>query len=60
MKNKKAEGVDKIANEMIKHFPENVLNLLLDLFNGFLKFGKIPKSWCEGLITPIHKNGPSK
>ena len=59
MKNKKAEGVDKTAYEMIKNFPEKVLNVLLDLINGFLKFGKIPKSWCEELITPIHKNSPS-
>ena len=35
MKNKKAEGIDKIANEMIKYFPENFLIILLDLFHGF-------------------------
>ena len=24
-------------------------------FNTFLKSGKIPVEWCEGLITPIYK-----
>ena len=59
MKNKKAEGIDKIANEVLKYVPENVLVILLKIFNGFLANGKIPKSWCEGLITPIHKSGKS-
>ena len=59
MKNKKAEGIDKIANEMLKHLPENLLVILLEIFNCFLKNGKIPKSWCEGLITPILKSGKS-
>ena len=59
MKNKKAEGIDKIANEMLKHLPENLLVILLEIFNCFLENGKIPKSWCEGLITPIFKSGKS-
>ena len=51
MKNKKAEGTDKIANEMIKHFPEKLLNLILALFNKFLEKGQITHEWCLGLIT---------
>ena len=55
MKNKKAEGTDKIANEMIKHFPDIILNVILRLFNTFLEAGKIPAEWCEGLIVPLYK-----
>ena len=52
MKNKRAEGIDKIANEIIKHFPEKIVLLL---FNKFLETGKITDEWCEGLIAPIYK-----
>ena len=55
MKNKKAEGVDKIANEMIKHFPDKILCLILDIFNAFLSTGKVIEEWCLALITPIFK-----
>ena len=55
MKNKKAEGVDKIANDMIKYFPEKILKVVLCLFNKFLKSGEILNEWCEGLITPLYK-----
>ena len=55
MKNKKAEGTDKIANDMIKHFPDKILSLALRIYNSFLESGEIPEEWCEGLITPIHK-----
>ena len=41
MKNKKAEGVDKISNEMIKYFPDKILAIILRLFNSFLETGQI-------------------
>ena len=55
MKIKKAEGTDKISNEMIKLFQYNILDVILHLFNTFLESGKIPAEWCEGLIAPIYK-----
>ena len=55
MKNKKAEGTDKIANEMIKHFPDKIVDFILHLFNKVHESGKIPVEWCEGLIAPIYK-----
>ena len=48
MKNKKAEGIDKIANEMIKFFPEKILEALLELYNLYLEKGIIVENWCEG------------
>ena len=38
MKNKKAEGVDKIANEMIKHFPDKIPCLILDIIDSFFRY----------------------
>ena len=37
MKNKNAEVIDKIANEMIKYFPDKILATILRLFNSFLE-----------------------
>ena len=55
MKNKKAEGIDKIANEMIKFFPEKILEALLELYNLYLEKGIIVDNWCEGLLCPLYK-----
>ena len=41
MKNKKAEGIDKIANKMIQYFPDKILAIILRLFNSFLDTGQI-------------------
>ena len=29
------------------------------MINLGLKTGIVPKIWCKGLITPVHKNGNS-
>ena len=55
MKNKKAEGIDKIANEMIKYFPDKIIAIILCFFNSFLETGKIIEQLGEGLIAPIYK-----
>ena len=41
MKNKKAEGMDKTANEMINYFQDKILAIILRLFNSFLETGQI-------------------
>ena len=57
LKNKKASFSDKIKNEMIKAGSNALLNIYKKLFNLILKSGIFPNDWCEGLITPIFKNG---
>ena len=52
MKNKKVEGIDKNANEMIKYFADKILAIILCLFNSFLETGQIIEELCEGLIPP--------
>ena len=58
LKNKKSAGMDRIKNEFLKCSPQNILQLILDTMNLQLKLGLVPKSWCIGVITPIHKEGP--
>ena len=47
LKNKKAPFTDLVRNEMIN---EKLVNLILNA-------GFFPKTWCEGLISPIFKSG---
>ena len=60
LKNKKAEGYDHIITEYIKNSPDNIKEILLNLFNIVLKTTILPKKWCLGIINPIHKEGPRK
>ena len=58
---KKAEGVDKIANEMIKYFPDKILAIILRLLNSFLDTGQIIEELCDGIFAPIfQENDRSK
>ena len=58
LKSKKSAGIDRIKNEFLKSSPQSILQLVLDTMNLQLKLGLVPKSWCVGVITPIHKEGP--
>lgn len=55
LKNNKSEGGDYIKNEYLKNCPENVVKLLVILFNLILKSSYVPLEWCIGLIVPIFK-----
>ena len=57
LKNKKAEGYDSILNEMIKHSPPKVLNVLLKYINLCLEKSLISQRWCFDIINTIHKEG---
>ena len=57
LKTGKACGFDQISNEMLKNFPNNILDLLLQYINLCLKKSLIGKSLCLDLINPIHKEG---
>ncbi len=58
LKNNKAVGYDGISNEMIKNCSPAVFQLIKITFNAIINTGNVPKSWCKGLITPVHKKGP--
>lgn len=56
-KDNKAPGSDRIPYEFFKSAPENFLNKLLDIFNGFYNKGKVPDSFKDAIIFPLHKRG---
>ena len=57
LKTKKACGIDKISNEMIKSSIFLVCSVLTKLFNVILRSGFFPESWSMSIITPIFKSG---
>ena len=57
LKDKKSTGHDGICKEMIKASTPCLTDLLTNTFNLFLSKSQIPKSWCIGVTSPIHKKG---
>ena len=60
LKKNKAAGKDKLLSEFLKASPENIRKLLLRMINLIYATNIVPKSWCLGIITPIHKEGPKE
>ena len=52
-----ATGPDKIHYQMLKHLPENSLEILLNIFNNIWNTGKFPEDWQYATIIPIPKPG---
>ena len=46
-----------IKNEMIKSSLPFLSKLITHAFNSILNTSKFPKSWKEGIVIPLHKNG---
>ncbi|MCG7891851.1 MAG: reverse transcriptase family protein [Candidatus Thiodiazotropha endolucinida] len=57
LKNNKASSYDIIRNEMLKHAVPYICKPITQAFNSILNSGKFPKSWRDGIIVPVHKNG---
>ena len=51
----KSVSTDLVSNDMLKNLNQEVLQLILNLFNTCLCHGVYP--WCSSTMTPIHKNG---
>ena len=56
LKNGKACGVDHVRNEFLKYCSDQVLSIIVKLFNIVLRTGFVPEVWCIGLILPLYKN----
>ena len=56
LKNNKSPGIDNILNEFIKHCPNELISVIVKLFNVILDSGIIPSDWTIGLIKPLYKN----
>ena len=50
----KAAGLDLILNKFIMYGKNQLLPLLLRLFNVMFLKGYFPESWSEGFILPLH------
>ena len=56
LKNNKSPGIDNILNEFIKHCPNELILIIVKLFNVILDSGIIPSDWTIGIIKPLYKN----
>ena len=56
LRNNKSPGVDNILNEFLKHCPEELVPVIVKLFNLILDSGKIPTNWTIGVIRALYKN----
>ena len=56
LKKNKSPGIDCILNEFIKNCPENLINVIVLLFNMVLESGIIPSDWTVGIIKVLYKN----
>ena len=57
MKGGKAKGHDFLPNEFLINAPDELLVLIVSLFNMIKKEGRVPKDWNKGIITLIFKKG---
>ena len=52
-----AMGPDEIYYQMLKHLPDNILKILLNIFNYNWTTGKFSDDWQYATIIPIPKPG---
>ncbi len=57
LKNGKAIGSDKIANEQLKYASNSLLKIITGLYNEILQSKKTPTEWDLSDIILIHKKG---
>ena len=55
--NNKAPGPDKITNDMLKNLPDNIIEILLTLFNSCLRLAYFPTAWKTAKIKMLPKPG---
>lgn len=52
-----ATGEDQVSYVMFRKLPEQVLKLVLQIFNKIWEEGRIPVNWKSALILPFNKPG---
>jgi hypothetical protein len=57
LKKERAPGPDKITNDLIKIFAQELIPVLVDLFNWMVEKEQIPEQWKIVEIILLHKKG---
>ena len=57
LKTQKSPGLDGLVSEIFKSSADILCPILVKIFNVVFSSECYPKSWSEGVITPIHKKG---
>ena len=57
LENNKTTGEDEVINNFLKNLPPFKMTELLSLINKSWRTSKVPTSWKNALIIPIHKPG---
>ncbi|GBP76830.1 Probable RNA-directed DNA polymerase from transposon X-element [Eumeta japonica] len=57
LKTRKAPGLNGVSNKAIKCFPQQLLSLLVAIFNACLQNCYFPPAWKEAEVIGIHKPG---
>lgn len=60
LRNKKAPGEDGIQGILIKNLPDNILEVLIDIYNSSIHHNYFPSIWKNAQILTIHKHGRTK
>ena len=59
LKSDRSGGPDGLCIEMFKFVIDDIIQFLVLLFNDIYNTGLFPEDWCESIISPIHKSGPT-
>jgi hypothetical protein len=57
LKNNKAPGTDRVANEFLKYGVSEVRNKLLKIMNMIFEKGEVSRNFRKTLIKPLNKKG---
>ena len=56
IKRNKSSGTDPILNKFIENCPDNLIYVIVLLFNIILGSGFIPTDWTLGIVKVLYKN----
>ena len=55
LKSGKAAGIDKIIAELLKNLDDDIVIILVNIFNKIFDSGEFPEEWALGIIVILFK-----